>query len=490
MLTHSRIFRTVFTALMILLASWATSAQAQFGGGGGGFGGGGQGGGGFGGGGQGGGGFGGGGQGGQGGAGVIISPKGVLQVRMIDPRLTLKRVEAARQQLEPEVARPSKLRKISLTKLEEAVASQLEAGQQLTEDMIYLAGMTRIQNVFLYPDTGEIVIAGPAEGYAVDPSGRPIGIVSGRAILELQDLLVALRSYSPAGDQAQVISVSIDPTKQGLQNMQQFLAQVGRQGLSPRQTPQLVRGMQKALGLQTVTIQGVSPRTHFAQVLVEADYRMKLIGIGLERPAAKITSYVSKASPAAVSRNALQRWYFTPNYECVLASEDGMAMQLEGDGVKLIGADELVRNDGTRVASGAVDKAGKMFTESFTAQYAELANRSPVYAQLRNLIDMSIAAAYIQQQDFYGQIGWDQGCFGREDQLPLDRYVAPVQVETAVNAVWRGNTLMTPIGGGVNIQPLKAIAESNVRVDAEGAVLQLHRQIDPRQKQVNHWWWD
>jgi len=48
MSTHPRIFRTVFTALMILLASWATSADAQFGGGGqggggfGGFGGGGQ----------------------------------------------------------------------------------------------------------------------------------------------------------------------------------------------------------------------------------------------------------------------------------------------------------------------------------------------------------------------------------------------------------------------------------------------------------------
>ena len=489
MATHPRVIRTVFTVLVILLASWTTSASAQFGGGG-------QGGGGFGGGGQGGGGFGGGGQGGGGqggaggGAGVIISPEGVLQVRMIDPRLTLKRVAAAREQLEPEVARPSKLRKVSLTRLEAAVAKQLAAGQQLTNDMIYMAGMTRIQNVFLYPDTGDIVIAGPAEGYAVDPSGRPIGIVSGRAILELQDLLVALRSYAPAGNKAQVISVSIDPTREGLQKMQQFLTQVGRQGLSPRQTPQLVRGLQNALGLQTVTIQGISPKTHFAQVLVEADYRMKLIGIGLERPAAKITSYVSKASPAAVSRNALQRWYFTPNYECVRASEDGMAMQLEGDGVKLIGADELVRNDGTRVASGSVDKAGKAFTQSFTAHYAELADRSPVYAQLRNLIDMSIAAAYMQQQDFYGQVGWDMGCFAHEEQLPLDRYVAPVQVETAVNAIWKGNTLMTPIGGGVNIQPLKAISDSNLRADADGIVLQLHRQIDPRQQQGGHWWWD
>lgn len=473
----------LFFGLMVLLASWTTTSYAQFGGGGGGFGG--QGGGG---------GFGGGGGGfggaGGGGAGVIISPEGVLQVRAIDPRLTLKRVAAAREQLNPEVARPSKLRKVSLTRLEEEVASRLEQGLPLTEDMKYLAGMTRIQNVFVYPNTGEIVIAGPAEGYAVDPSGRPIGVVTGRAVLELQDLLVALRSFAPAGNKAQVISVSIDPTRQGLQAMQQFLAQVGRQGLTPRQTPQLVRGMQQALGLQTVTIQGISPRTHFAQVLVEADYRMKLIGIGLERPAVKITSYVSKATPASVSRNAMQRWYFTPNYECVRASEDGMAMQLEGNGVKLIGADELVRADGTRVNSNVADAAGKAFTKSFTAQYGNLAARSPVYAQLRNLIDMSIAAAYIQQQDFYGQVGWDLGCFGREDKLPLDRYMAPKQVETAVNAIWKGNTLMTPIGGGVNIQPLQAISADHVMADAAGDVFQLREELDPRRQAIRNWWWD
>ena len=472
--------RILFIGLMVFLASLTSSSYAQFGGGG------------QGGGGQGGGGFGGGqgGQGGQGGAGVIISPQGVLQVRAIDPRLTQRRVAAAREQLNPEIARPSKLRKISLTRLEAEVSRRLENGEALSEDMIYMAGMTRIQNVFVYPDTGDIVIAGPAEGYAVDPSGRPIGVVTGRAILELQDLLVALRSFSPAGDRAQVISVSIDPTKQGLQAMQQFLNKVGRQGLTPRQTPQLVRGMQQALGLQTVTIQGISPRTHFAQVLVEADYRMKLIGIGLEKPPVKITSYIAKATPASVRRNAMQRWYFTPNYECVRASEDGLAMQLEGNGVKLIGADELVRADGTRVNSNVADAAGKAFTTSFTAQYGNLAARSPVYAQLRNLIDMSIAAAYIQQHDFYGQVGWDLGCFGREDQLPLDRYMAPRQVETAVNAIWKGNTLMTPIGGGVNIRPLQAISTENILADSSGEVFELRQQIDPRRQLPRSWWWD
>ena len=62
----------------------------------------------------------------------------------------------------------------------------------------------------------------------------------------------------------------------------------------------------------------------------------------------KISSYVDRASPSNVARNALQRWYFVPDYESLLVSDDGLAIQLVGDGVKLVGADELVRADGTR----------------------------------------------------------------------------------------------------------------------------------------------
>ena len=74
--------------------------------------------------------------------------------------------------------------------------------------------------------------------------------------------------------------------------------------------------------MQMITVGGVSAKTHFAQVLVEADYRMKLIGIGLEQPPVRLKSYVARANPSQVGRNALQRWYFVPDYQCVRVSED------------------------------------------------------------------------------------------------------------------------------------------------------------------------
>ncbi len=421
-------------------------------------------------------------------AGVVVSPDGVLRMKSFtDPGLGNRRLQEARVKLGADLSKPSKLRKVSLNRLEAALRQNLEKGAGPDEDMKYLAGLTRLEYVFFYPDTNDIVIAGPGEGYVADASGRVVGLTTGRATLELQDLVVALRAFGPNGDQKQVISVSIDPSPEGLKKMQQFLVNLGR--ITPGDDRRIAAGLQENLGLQNVTFQGVSPKTHFAQVLVEADYRMKLIGINLERPPVKILSYVDKAKPSDVARNAMERWYFTPNYECVRVSEDSLACQLVGEGVQLIGANEMVNADGGRINNGAVNLASKAFTNSFTQNYPQLAQKSPVYAQLRNLIDMSIAAAFIQKQDYYGQANWKMETLGDERKFSVEVYEEPKTVESAVNVIWKGSTLMTPIGGGVNIQPLKAIETSYILNDAKGEVAQLRKSTLDRLPD-NKWWWD
>ncbi len=427
------------------------------------------------------------------GNGVVVDADNVLRTRVFyDPtgQLIRQRLAAARAALAPDLARPSKLRKISLTRLEAAIAAHLATGQDITDDMRYLAGLTRISNVFFYPETGDIVIAGPAEGYMANIAGRVVGMHTGRAVLELQDLVAALRAFPPTGEKTQALVVSIDPTQEGLARMQQFLHAISRRQLTPRDAGQIAAGLKENLGLQNVRIEGISPKTHFAQVMVEADYRMKLIGIGLEQPAVKITSYVARANPRAVARNALQRWYFTPNYDCVRVSEDELAMELEGDGVKLIGEDQLVQAHGGRVVTGQVDRASRTFVNEFTKKYGQLADKEPVYAQLRNLIDMSIVAAFIQRYDYYGQAGWTMDTLGSEQQLPIETYTEPKQVETAVKAIWKGNTLMTPVGGGVNIQPLLALATDQMKVDEEGELKELRVQAEIENLAKDQWWWD
>lgn len=422
-------------------------------------------------------------------AGVFVDAQGVLRRNIVpDPTGMLRRqqVAAAEATLPRELARQSELRKISLTRLEKALAAN---GGVMTDEMRYLAGLLRLRYVFLYPESGDIVIAGPAEGWAPESDGRMTGLRTSRPVLQLQDLVVALRAFPPSQAKTPMVGCSIDPTQEGLASMQQFLRSTGRYA-TPAQTQYLANGLRSSLGLQKVRIDGVPADTRFAQVLVEADYRMKMIGIGLERPKVRgLTSFVDLANPTQVSRNALSRWYFVPEYECVRASDDGMAMELVGDGVKLVGEQELVSAGGDRSASALSSRASKAFVTSFTKAYPQLAAASPVYAELRNLIDMLVAAAYIQHEDMYHKAGWDMTLLGDEGTFPVRLYNAPTQVESAVNAVWKGNKLMTPIGGGVQIEAEMALDPQNVLEDEASRVAGLRKQTEINLAE-GQWWWD
>ncbi len=409
--------------------------------------------------------------------------------------LTRQRFQAARQALATELQTPSPLRKISLNRLEAHIGERLADNEGLDDAIRNLAGLTRITHVFFYPESGDIVIAGPAEGFYMDASGRMVGMHTGQAILQLEDLLVALRAYSPTAPSTQVIGCSIDPTQEGLSRYQATYADLKAKTQS-NQIP--VRGneqaimdaLRQALGKQVVTIQGVPDNSHFAQVLVEADYRMKMIGIGLEQPPVKISSWAENVKFRAIAKNALQRWYFTPDYQRISVNHDETAMQLVGNGVKLIGANERVESDGSRNSSAAVDRASNNFTRQFTEKFAALSEKSPVYAQLRNLMDMSIVAAFIKEMDYYGKVNWEMNLFADESKLPVQTYRTPTHVEPLVNGMWKDGQFAAPIGGGVTIQPRLALTVDNLQVDEEGQVDEVRASISLDQLSEGQWWWD
>jgi len=422
-------------------------------------------------------------------AGVIVDADGVLRKHEVaDPtgQLTRARAAAALASLDPNVAAVSPLRKVSINRLAAELARQQGVP---SEAMRYLAGLQRVRYVFFYPETNDIVLAGPAQGWMTDLADRVVGIKNGRPVLQLQDLVVALRAFGPSGKETPVIGCSIDPTPEGLAAFKAFQRQIGSQLSSPAQIPYIVEGSRQTLGRQTVTLGGVSPETHFAHVLVEADYRMKLIGIGLEQPPVRLASYVDRATPSQVASNAMQRWFFTPDYHCVRVSEDGLAMELVGDGVQLVGENEMVTGDGVRRKTGRVNTASQAFVNSFTKKYSELADRSPVFAELRNLIDLAVAAAFIQQQGYYEKSGWDLGLLADEKGFAVETYRAPKHVDTVVTAVAKGGRIMTPIGGGVHIEPTRALDSENLLADEKGQVAELHKQIKPNLAK-GQWWWD
>ena len=137
------------------------------------------------GGGQGGGGGGGNGNGGVG--GIRIDASGLVEKSVtvaLNPRELQKRLESsAAKSLPTELNHPSKLRKISLRDLDEEIDRLLTAGQPLPDASLSLAGLTRIDFIFITDEGRDAIIAGPAEGFATQPDGRVVGTDSLRPVL-------------------------------------------------------------------------------------------------------------------------------------------------------------------------------------------------------------------------------------------------------------------------------------------------------------------
>jgi hypothetical protein len=204
--------------------------------------------------------------------GVTIDAQGAISladVRNAGAINAARRV--AQEGIAGDATRPSKLRKISLRRLDALLAAHASRNQPLPPEVLCHAGLQRIEYLFAYPDRRDVILAGPAGAWGVDDAGRFFGT----AALELVDLVTALRSTDKllAGEP---ISCSIDPTPAGLER----LARLTRGGrVAPAE--KLLEQMEHAVGPQTITLTGVSPRTHFAQVLVAADWQMKRLAMGL-----------------------------------------------------------------------------------------------------------------------------------------------------------------------------------------------------------------
>ena len=476
--TLTRFFFSVAIAFAVCTApSFAFQGN---GGGGGGNGGGGNGGGG---GGQNGGGA------GSGVAGIDIDAAGVLRVTQVDPSVAFAQRQATLQSKPRGSVRTSPVRYVSLNRLEAYVAQQREQGNLLSEEVMSLAGLNRLEYVFYMPESKDIVIAGPADQWHLDANNRLVGLTTGRPTLKLEDLIVALRAFSFNEEPVSVIGCSIDPTTEGLKRMKQYYAQFGGQmpqGVDPRR---IALGAKDALGMQTITIKGVPNTTHFAQILVEADYRMKLIGIGLEVPPIPMQSWIQRTSPGA-NANSLQRWYFQADYSSVTTNAAGTALHLQGRGVKLSGEKEGVQKNGERTRTGnSGDKASQDFTKEFTEKFDKLADVTPVFFEMRNLFDISVAAAFIQDRNLYEKSGWKLGAFANEAMCRVNAAAGVSQVETAVNAVWKNSQLVTPIGGGVHIAARKLVDPSTTKIENEIDDLRGKGSV-PKDLAADQWWWD
>ena len=108
--------------------------------------------------------------------GVLVDSDGVVRSVTKDDRAGLLR-ELREQIIQPsgKIAAATQMRMISLAKLQPEIKKALSSGENVSDEIRFLAGLQRVEFVFVYPERQDIVLAGPAEGWKVRDDGSVVG---------------------------------------------------------------------------------------------------------------------------------------------------------------------------------------------------------------------------------------------------------------------------------------------------------------------------
>ncbi len=411
--------------------------------------------------------------------GVAIDAQGVVTKVRVDQHGDLMRFrQAAFQTVPDDLAKNSPMRKVSLRQLEAAIAELRDTGKPLSDEIRYLAGLQRIQYVFVYPEQNDIVIAGPGEGWRISLDGEIVGQSTNRPVLLLDDLLVALRASDAMRQTG--ITCSIDPMPEGLSRYQQLMKSVTRAPSDPRP---LMDAVEKAMGHQTITLQGVPETSHFARVLVAADYRMKRYGMAFDEPPIQgMPSFLHMLKSSRTGGGLAPRWWLAPDYDALVTDGNGLAWEFKKAGVKAVTEDRIVTATGQLKDTTSKNPLAQKWADNMTAHYDELAAAETIWGQLRNCMDLAVLSALISHHDLTGKCGWDMGLLLNPD-LMAQRYHAPRAVDTLASAVERRGGLILSASGGVLIDPWPT-------VDSSESSPELSDSRNQAAAKSTHWWWD
>jgi hypothetical protein len=350
----------------------------------------------------------------------------------------------------------------------------------LPDALQLLAGLQKIQYIFVYPDQQDIVIAGPAEGWRIDASGNIVGETSGRAVMRLEDFAVAIRTGRSAANGG--LSCSIDPTAEGMKNLQQFVATIP----AGADINASVEGIESTLGPQAISVNGVDASTPFAHILVAADYRMKRLAMGFEAPPiAGLPNYLQmiKAGGRGM-QNLTPRWWLAPNYKPLLKDQDGLAWEVRGGSVKAMTEDDFFAADGSRTHTGKSSAMAQKWSDNMTKAYDALSVKDPIFAELRNIMDMAVTAALISKEQLAEKAGCSLEVLLDENAVVVPKLNAPKQVPTQANFVKKGRDYVISASGGVQINSWMIADEKQESDEVAPA-----REAAAKSRQTN-WWWD
>ncbi|MHB8123086.1 MAG: DUF1598 domain-containing protein [Desulfuromonadaceae bacterium] len=320
------------------------------------------------------------------------------------------------------------------------------------------------------------------QGYVVDEANHDLilfGEINRKLPpLHLDDLVVALRNawlkYATLTGNTYYYSdpgCSIDPNPQVIEK----LNSIGNQINQKTSGPGVNQGIQNWHGVcrspQQVRVLGIPFDTHFAWVMVKADYDMKQLVDGsdkVEVPGLEsltgmtmdlARNDIEAGRAISIPLSSMNRFWFHPGKN--LYEEDSGVVMIKQCPVILLTEEEHLGEKGQILGKGAPDPLAHEFCQRFSAQYAQVAQKRPIYLELENLFRFVALAKIMKFKSAHTEAGLDLGYLldryqvhpvTVNRQLPGRSHVEKFQLQRNVARGYQICRLWLPSCGGVGIE--------------------------------------
>jgi hypothetical protein len=180
------------------------------------------------------------------------------------------------------------------------------------------------------------------------------------------------------------------------------------------------------------------------------------------------------------------RWWLACNYEPVAKSDDDLAWELRGQGTKCLTENDVFTAEGQAQQTGKASPTAKKWAEMMTDRYDELSGKEPIFGELRNVMDLCIVAALIDQHGLVEKAGCSLSVLtnNTSDVLMPRYWNAPKTVPPQCSFLMHGNRLTVTASGGVQI----ALFDVATKTETNDAVKQAREGVG--KPTSNNWWWN
>lgn len=311
-------------------------------------------------------------------------------------------------------------RALSLRVLQEKLGDCQERGG-CSRELLGLSGITRAVGYILDDANHDLILFGEVE--------------TGFPSLRLDDLVVALRNtylrYAELkGGGYEYLSpyCSLEPDLAVVDSLSRIGTDIS-EGRDSQEVEDAVRKWRRLCASpQGVRIRGIPFRSHFASVMVEADYDMKKLAVGRARADVEGFSSLADITLQGARDDLLRggstrmdssigsRFWFYPG--TIILLEDTGIVAIDECPVLLLTEESYLSISGSIEGGGKASESAEAFARLFTELYPSLGEKRPVFIELENLFNLLTVSQGMKWKSSPEEAALDLGYL-------LDRYPVP-----------------------------------------------------------------